>query len=243
MLNFQKFFVASALIGYFCGAFPTGYFAGRMWGVDVRKHGSGRTGGTNVLRSAGWGAFLLTFFGDLFKGALAVLLSRAFFPDAIDAHAFTAFFVMLGHIWSVFILLLAKPDPRVIYPPGIRGTIQKFAQRGRGGAGVAPTSGAMITLFPPVALVVVLPFFIWIFARYASVGSISVAFASPFLMLYFSANGFAPWSYFLVTLLVCVVVIIVHRPNIERLRAGTEKKLGERLGQRARKPDSTPSSR
>ncbi len=233
-------FLACALIGYFCGAFPTGYFAGRMWGVDVRKHGSGRTGGTNVLRSAGWGAFLLTGIGDVLKGVLAILIVRLIFPAAVDAHTFAVFFVLLGHVWSVGLALLAKPDPRVTYIPGIVGAIQRAAQRGRGGAGVATTAGAMVALFPPIVVVAPIPFVIWFITRYASVGSMTVAALAPFVMLFFALNGAAPWSFFIVTLAACALVIVLHRPNIERLRAGTERKMGERLGQRLRHAAELP---
>jgi acyl phosphate:glycerol-3-phosphate acyltransferase len=224
----------SALIGYALGAFPTGFFAGRFWNVDVRKHGSGRTGGTNVLRSAGWGAFAITVIGDILKGAVAVLISRWLFPPVDIGHALAVLGALLGHNWSIWIAMLARPDPGIEYAPPPMGWLQRVAQQGRGGAGVATTAAAMLTLFPPVVLVLLVPVLLILFIfRYASLASLSAAVLSPFVMLYFSLAGNAPWSFLILNIIVSVIIIWVHRPNIERLRAGTEKKFGQRLGQRA----------
>ena len=230
-------FIVSFLMGYILGAFPTGFFAGKLWGVDVRKHGSGRTGGTNVLRSAGWGAFAITFIGDVFKGALSVWLSRWLFPENVEAPIFAVLGALVGHNWSVWIAILSKPDPRVTFAPPPLGWFQRVAQQGCGGAGVAPTVGAVFALFPPIVLIMALPILlILIITRYASVASLSIAIASPLVMLYFVLNGQAqwqaPWSYLFLNLVGSIVLVIVHIPNIQRLRAGTEKKFGQRLGQR-----------
>jgi glycerol-3-phosphate acyltransferase PlsY len=227
--------LACALIGYLFGAFPTGYFVGRLWNVDVRKHGSGRTGGTNVLRTAGWGAFALTVIGDILKGVLPVLLSRVLFPDARDAHTLAVLGALIGHNRSVFIAMLAKPDPRITFAPPPVGWIQRIAQQGRGGAGVATSAAAMLALFPPIVLVMIVPMIlILVIVRYASVASLTTGIVSPFVMLFFVFHGDAPWSYFLLNLIVGVIIVLVHRPNIERLRTGTEKRFGERLAQRKR---------
>ncbi len=225
-----------ALLGYVFGAFPTGYFVGRLWGVDVRKHGSGRTGGTNVLRTAGWGAFALTVVGDVSKGLIPVLLARLLFPEYQVAHALAVLGVLIGHNWSIWIAMIAKPDPRLQFAPPPLGWIQKVAQKGRGGAGVAPTTGACLGLFP-LAVLVIAPFVILllIIVRYASVASLTAASVFPFVMLFFVLYGAAPWVYFLLALVIAVIIFVVHAPNIQRLRAGTEKRFGQRLG----KPNST----
>lgn len=227
--------LACALIGYLFGAFPTGYFVGRLWNVDVRKHGSGRTGGTNVLRTAGWGAFALTVLGDVLKGALPVLLARALFPDARDAHTLAVLGALIGHNWSVFIAMLAKPDPRVTFAPPPIGWAQRIAQQGRGGAGVATSAAAMLALFPPVVLIMIVPMIlILVLVRYASVASLTTAIVSPFVTLFFVWHGDAPWSYFILNVIISIIIVIVHIPNIQRLRAGTERRFGERLAQRKR---------
>jgi glycerol-3-phosphate acyltransferase PlsY len=225
-----------AVIGYTFGAFPTGYFAGKLWNVDVRRHGSGRTGGTNVLRSAGWGAFSNTVVGDVLKGTLAVLLVRFLFPDLHDAHAAAVLGTLIGHNWSVWIAMLAKPDPRITYAAPPLGWIQRVVQQGRGGAGVATTVGAVAGLFPPVFIAVPIPLLVLLIWQYASLASLTVAALFPILMLYFCGVGDAPWSYFVLAVAVCIIIVIVHKPNIERLRTGTEKKFGQRLGQRNRNP-------
>jgi len=225
-----------ALIGYVFGAFPTGYFVGRLWNVDVRRHGSGRTGGTNVLRSAGWGAFALTATGDVFKGVMAVLLSRFLFPDLHGAHALAVLGVLIGNNWSIWIAFLAKPDPRVTYMRPPLGWIQRIAEQGRGGAGVAVTAAAAIALFPPIVILIPIFVVILIVVRYASVASLSAAVVGPLLLFCCSLTGYAPWSYSVVVAVCGVIVIIVHIPNIQRLRAGTERRFGERLGRRPRDP-------
>lgn len=227
--------LACCLVGYLFGAFPTGYFVGRLWNIDVRKHGSGRTGGTNVLRTAGWTAFTLTVIGDVLKGVLPVVISRAVFPEARDAHTLAVAGALLGHNWSVFIAMLAKPDPRVTFAPPPLGWLQRIAQQGRGGAGVATSAGAMLALFPPVVLILIVPIIlILVIVRYASVASLTTALVSPGVMLFFLWRGDAPWSYLILNLVLSIIIIIVHIPNIQRLRAGTERRFGERLVQRKR---------
>ncbi len=236
MINLVLIPLCSLLLGYLFGAFPTGYFAGRLWGVDVRKHGSGRTGGTNVLRTAGWSAFAVTVIGDLLKGLIPVLLARLLWPEIHVAHALAVLGVLIGHNWSVFIAMIAKPDPRAQFAAPPIGWIQKVMQKGRGGAGVAPTTGACLGLFP-LAVLIIAPFVIalLIVVRYASVASLTAATVFPFVMLFFAAYGSAPWSYVLLAIVIAVIIYVVHAPNIQRLRAGTEKRFGQRLG----KPKST----
>lgn len=223
--------ILSAILGYVFGAFPTGYYAGKLWGVDVRKHGSGRTGGTNVLRTAGWSAFTITVVGDILKGVIPVLAARLLFPDNYVAHGVALLGVLLGHNWSIWILLLAKSDPRATYAAPPVGWIQMLVKKGRGGAGVATTAGAALVLFPPAVLLIApIMIAILIVARYASVASLSSALTYPVVMLVFALIGYAPWIYFLISILAGIIIVVVHRPNIERLRNGTERRFGQRLG-------------
>ncbi len=233
MITTLFIYLIGAFLGYIFGSFPTGYFAGKLWNVDVRKHGSGRTGGTNVLRSAGWGAFTITLIGDLLKGLLPVLLARYLFPLYHGAHALAVLGVLVGHNWSVWIAALAKPDPRITYARPPLGWIQRIAQQGRGGAGVAPTAGAVLALFPLAPLIIApIPILILIYIRYASVASLTAATLYPMLMLGFVSFGSAPWSYFILAVAVGIIIYVVHIPNIQRLRAGTERRFGQRLGQK-----------
>lgn len=233
MVTILSAYLLGLLIGYVFGAFPTGFFVGKMWNIDVRKHGSGRTGGTNVLRSAGWGAFALTVIGDVLKGILPVLLVRWLFPEYHGAHALSVLGVLIGNNWSVWIALLARSDPRsaTTYPPTPLGLLQRIADKGRGGAGVSTTAGACLALFPPVPLLIapvgILVLLIW---RYASVASLTAATLFPIVMFYFVLVHDVPWSYFALALVVAVFIYIVHIPNIQRLRAGNERRFGQRLG-------------
>ncbi len=232
------------LIGYLAGAFPTGFFVGKLWNIDVRKHGSGRTGGTNVLRTVGWGAFAITVIGDILKGVVPVLLARIFYPSLDLAHVATVLGILLGNNWSIWIALIAKPNPNAVYAPPPLGWIQRIVQQGRGGAGVATTAGAVLAMFPPAPLIIA-PFAIGalIITRYASVGSLTAAMMFPFVMLFFVLRGDAGWSYLALALIVSVIIIVVHKPNIERLRAGNERRFGQRLGQRPPRSDENKSGK
>ncbi len=227
--------LAGGIIGYVLGAFPTGFFAAKMWNIDVRRHGSGRTGGTNVLRTAGWGAFAITVIGDVLKGVLAVLLARALFPETHGAHAAAVLGVLIGHNWSIWIALLAKPDPNATFAAPPLGWLQRIMVQGRGGAGVSPTVGAAVALFPPVLILAPIPLIVLAIWRYASLASLTVAVLFSVEMAMFAALGYTPWSYVVMALIVSVILIVVHRPNIERLRAGNERRFGQRLAQRAQK--------
>lgn len=230
MITTLLVYLFSLVLGYLFGSFPTGYFVGKFWNVDVRRHGSGRTGGTNVLRTVGWRAFALTVAGDIFKGILPVLILRGVYPDLHGSHALALLGVLLGNNWSILIALLAKPNPDAKYAPPPLGWIQWIVQNGRGGAGVMTTTGACIALFPLAALVLApIGIGILVIIRYASVASLTVAVLYPIVMLVFAVRGDAPWSYFLVSLAVAALLIWVHRPNIERLRTGTEKRFGQRI--------------
>ena len=88
---------------YLVGAFPVGFLVARVFGVgDIRRHGSGNIGATNVLRAAGWVPALLTLVGDVAKGYLAVAAAGALTGDT-DARAAAAVAAIIGNCWSVFL--------------------------------------------------------------------------------------------------------------------------------------------
>lgn len=200
-------YLIAALTGYLLGAIPTGYLAGRAWGVDVRQYGSGRTGGTNVLRAAGPAAALITAIGDVAKGALAVLITR-WLLQTDEAQAVAAFTAMVGHNWSIFI-------------------------GWRGGAGTATATGAMLVLSPQAVLLAApLPLMLMVATRYASVGSLTAAVTIPFIMLgLVRFTGESIW-HLVYALAAAILSVAVHWPNIQRLRAGTERKITERASAR-----------
>jgi glycerol-3-phosphate acyltransferase PlsY len=193
--------VLAAVAAYVVGAIPVGYFVARLFGVtDIRRRGSGNIGATNVLRTAGRLPGLVTLFGDIAKGWIAVALAGRIGGDVASALAAGAVAAVVGNCWSVFLGF-------------------------RGGKGVATGLGALLRLVPlatlaalPVFLVVVLT------TRFVSLGSLLGAACVPFGAL---ALG-APRPAVLGALAVAVIVVLRHHENIARLRAGTERRLGER---------------
>jgi len=193
------------LFFFVLGSIPTGYLMGRARGIDVRQHGSGNIGATNVGRVLGrnWG--LVAFACDFAKGFLALFLLRIFvFPQDIS--------------WSVELLLVACGIAAVLghtYTPWLG-----F----KGGKGVATSAGVLGALLP-LALVVV--FSLWaivvLICRYVSLGSLLAALALPVTTALLYPRQ---WVYFALACLICVLVVWRHRSNIQRLRAGTESKLG-----------------
>jgi len=143
---------SAAVIAYLLGSLPAGYLLGRLWGVNVLERDSGRTGGTNVLRSAGLAPALLTGALDIGKGALAVWLAGQICPAACQpaARALAGAAAILGHNHSIFLGF-------------------------RGGAGVGTSLGALSAIYLPAAagLLILLVAIIAV-TRYASVGSLTI---------------------------------------------------------------------
>jgi acyl phosphate:glycerol-3-phosphate acyltransferase len=197
---------AAAILAYLIGSTPVGYLLGRLWGVNVLEKGSGRTGGTNVLRSAGPVAALITGALDVGKGALAVWVAGQIAAGEVQAAAeiLAGAAVILGHNHSIFL-------------------------RFRGGAGVGTSLGALSMVYWPAALLllILLPTIIAI-TRYASVGSLIVMTMMPLLLVAAVVlNSLAP-IYVAYGLLAWVIVVYSHRPNIRRLLHGTERRIGEK---------------
>ncbi|MBC7259224.1 MAG: glycerol-3-phosphate 1-O-acyltransferase PlsY [Chloroflexi bacterium] len=196
--------VVSAVAGYLLGSFPTGYLMGKAHRVDIRRFGSGRTGGTNVLRTLGWLPALITAAVDVLKGMAAVWLARALGAPAAG-HAAAALFAVLGHNYT-------------------------FTLKFKGGAGVAPMVGATALLSFPVAAAL-LPVGVAVMAvsRYASLGSLTLSALFPLGMAIQWVGHRVPFAYLAGSVVMSVVVILAHRPNIRRLVQGTERKIGQRV--------------
>ncbi|MGD8466139.1 MAG: glycerol-3-phosphate 1-O-acyltransferase PlsY [Anaerolineae bacterium] len=198
--------VVAALMAYLLGSFPAGYLLGRLWGVNVLEWGSGRTGGTNVLRSAGPLPALLTGALDVGKGALAVWLAGQVVPGSAQAmtQVLAGAAVILGHNHSVFLGF-------------------------RGGAGVGTSLGALSVIYWPAAVALLLTLLAVVaITRYASVGSLTVSTLMPIILLGLGLLGVLPVAYFFYGLLAWIIIVLAHRPNIRRLIQGTERRLGER---------------
>ena len=191
-------------VGYLLGALPFGLILGKLFkGVDVREYGSGKTGMTNVMRTAGIPAAALSLALDMGKSMLAVGLALIFFHDTSGAHAAAAIAVLIGHNWSVFIGF-------------------------RGGRGTAPGWGGLIVLSPWSGLVaglVGLP--VVGLSRYMSLGSILGTLSGVITLAVLIALGRAPIEYLAYAIVGAALVIGLHKDNIQRLISGTERKIGQ----------------
>jgi len=196
----------AALLGYLIGALPSGVMIGRLRGVDPRAAGSGRTGTTNALRTLGPALAAVVLLLDVAKGAAAVLvggwIARTLGADDAWSAALAGVAAVVGHVRSVFI---------------------GFG----GGRGVATGAGAMLVL-APLSLLAAIPVFavlVWR-TRYVSLGSIGAAVAMALGVAVLYALGWAGVEALVAAVLIGAVVVVAHADNLERLRAGTERKLG-----------------
>ncbi len=196
-------YVLVVALAYLLGAIPWGYLVVR-WskGVDVREYGSGKTGGTNVLRTAGLKAMLLVAVLDIGKGLVAVLAAR-YLTGAPAAEAAAACGLIVGHNWPVFLGF-------------------------RGGSGVG-TAVSILLVFSPLTLLICFSLWAIIVAlsRYVSLGSITVTLLAPMLLAVLVAYAGQPWEHLAATLAIMVLILLRHRGNIRRLWAGTENKVGQ----------------
>lgn len=200
------------LLGYLLGSIPFGLLIVKIkTGKDIRQVESGRTGGTNALRAAGFGAGLLTAFLDVLKGAVTVWIAQAVSPTSDWVHVLAPLAAILGHNYSLY---LPEFDAN-----------QRFV-RFRGGAGGAPALGGVIGLWMP-SLLIVLPLGALVFFSlgYASVTTMSVAFFAVIIFavrLWLGAPG-ASWLDILYGVLAEVLLLWALRPNIKKLLGGTER--------------------
>jgi glycerol-3-phosphate acyltransferase PlsY len=207
------------LCSYLLGSIPFGMIVGRARGVDIRKHGSGNIGATNVLRLLGPGPAALVFAGDVTKGLVPVLVGRALLRTWAVTQAdlwvlAVALAPILGHTFSVFL-------------------------RFRGGRAVATTLGALLGMSWPAG---VIGLCIWIvvvgLTRYISLASI---IASPFVPVYLALSGNRlAWCVFWAA--IAALIIARHIPNIGRLLEGTEPRIGERARETGTGTDTAGAS-
>lgn len=207
------------ITAYILGSIPFGLIIVRlMTGKDIRTIASGRTGGTNAMRAAGPWAGILTAVLDIFKAAASVWLAQSLTGN-VWIHALAPIAVILGHNYSIF-LMKRGPEGRVQFG---------------GGAGGAAAGGGAFGLWPPAGLILVpLSFLIWYGSGYASVTTLSVGLVSTVIFAVRAALGLGPWEYIIYGVLAEILMIWALRPNLQRLRDGTERRHGlpARLQQR-----------
>lgn len=184
---------------YIIGSIPFSLLVARvMAGVDIRVTGSGNVGATNVLRTLGPTGAIAALLGDALKGLLATWLG--FVIGGTVLAAICAVVVVIGHCYSIFLGF-------------------------KGGKGVATSAGVMLYLMPKIIIVLLVTFVIIIaLSRYVSLGSITVAALFPVMVIMFDHPG----AYIIMSIFIAIVVIYRHKENIERLRTGTESKIGQR---------------
>lgn len=209
-------FLAVIVVGYILGSIPSGVIISKMFAkVDITQYGSGRTGSTNVLRTAGKKAALLVLLLDVLKGALAVLFAGLivgrnflvigdFGLGLLVAQVLAALASIAGHIWSIFL---------------------KF----KGGRGVATFFGGLIALCPVAALFGSEVFIIGAgLTRFASLGSIAGVVGTYTILIPLTIfNGF-PVEYLIYAMIGSVIIIVMHRENIGRLLTGKERRIGDK---------------
>ena len=204
---------------YLIGSFPTAYFVGKVRKVNIFEVGSGNMGGTNVARAVGKGWAIFTGVADVLKGIFAVWLARdVILVDQIGvATSVAATGVVAGHNWSLFATVLTA---------SFKGGKLKLIVRG--GKGAATAFGAML-MIQPFQILIAAAIAIAVIARtrYVSLGVlIGFAVANIWLIL-LVGTGFHKPILLLYALALSVMIPLRHRGNLQRLLAGTERRVGE----------------
>lgn len=219
------------IIGYIIGSIPFGLLIVKSkTGKDIRTIESGRTGGTNAVRAAGFGAGLLTAILDILKGAASVWLAQTLLPGSYLVHILSPLAAILGHNYSLFLIRRAENGKLRFY----------------GGAGGAPALGGAAGLWLPILpIVVAVGALIWFTLGIASVTTMAIGLI---VIIVFSVRS---WLGLLdpVTILYGVIaelfLLWALRPNIKKLLAGKERVVRTSLNGwlRAKKEARTESDR
>ena len=195
-----------AISTFLLGSIPTGYLVARSKGVDIRQHGSGNIGATNVFRTLGKPLGILVFFIDALKGFAAVWLALRFGGSSAWPGIIAAVAVIAGHNYTPWLGF-------------------------KGGKGIATSAGVLVALMPwAVLIIAVVWFLVFPFSRYVSLASICAAAALPPAVgaLWFAgAGGNAPLLGF--SVVISALAIWRHRSNMGRLRNGTEPRIERKI--------------
>lgn len=204
-------YIIVAIVAYLLGSISFSVIISKkMAGFDVREKGSGNAGTTNVLRSVGKKAAVITLVCDVLKGVVAVLialLAGVIIKDLDKALLvqLAGVFVIIGHTFPVFF---------------------KF----KGGKGIATSLGVLLIINWQIGLIcLVFALLLMALTRMVSVGSIAAAVLFPVLVLFINQNYIVAessnWSYLIFSVVIALLVIFNHRTNLKRIFTGTENKL------------------
>ncbi|MCL5058281.1 MAG: glycerol-3-phosphate 1-O-acyltransferase PlsY [Actinobacteria bacterium] len=183
------------IASYLIGSIPFGFIAAKIRGIDIRLHGSGNIGATNVWRTIGPGAGLAVLALDAAKGAAAVFIGRQAGLEGLEM--LTGIAALVGHAFPVYLGF-------------------------KGGKIIATGAGVLLALAPPVLLIALTVFIIVVLvSRYVSLGSVCAALSVPLSMflLHYSL------LYIVFGGVLCLFAVLKHIPNLKRLARGTESKI------------------
>jgi acyl phosphate:glycerol-3-phosphate acyltransferase len=207
--------IVAVVFGYVLGSIPFGLLIVKMkTGKDIRTVESGRTGGTNAARAAGFGAGLLTAIMDILKGAAAVWVAQALDPTNHVVHVLAPVFAILGHNYSFFLL---ERDPN--------GKL-KF----RGGAGGAPALGGAMGLWLPMFPIAFgIGALIWFTIGIASLTTMAIGLVVIIIFAVRAALGLQEPIDISYGVIAELLLIWALRPNIKKLFAGSERVINTSL--------------
>jgi glycerol-3-phosphate acyltransferase PlsY len=209
--------IGLVLLGYLMGSIPSGMLMVRLTtGQDIRKVGSGRTGGTNAMRAGGSLVGLITGVLDVLKSFLAVHIARLCFPGAFWLEMLVGLAAVIGHNHSLF---------SIDWKQTRFGRIPVF----HGGAGGAPTLGAACAFwFPTLYIVLPTGLLVFLLVGYASVTTLVGGLLVFLIFAIRAALGLSSKWYIVFAVLSSGLMVWALRPNLERLRNGTERLVGVR---------------
>ena len=200
-------YIIVAIIAYLLGSISFSVIISKkMAGFDVREKGSKNAGSTNVLRTVGKKAAILTLIGDCLKGVVAILIAFVVGKIATDLDSallvqLAGIFVVFGHTFPIFF---------------------KF----KGGKGVATSLGVLLLTNWQIGLIcLVFALVLMALTRFVSLGSVAAAVLFPVLTIFITNNYLVPGNYIIFGIVLAVLVIFNHRENIKRLLEGKENKL------------------
>ena len=201
--------IGAVIMGYIIGSIPFGLLIVKMkTGKDIRTIESGRTGGTNAVRAAGFGAGLLTALLDVLKGAASVWVARALIPDVPLFHVLTPLAAIVGNNYSLF-LISRDEDGKL---------------RFHGGAGGAPAVGGAMGLWLPILPIVLAGgALLWFTLGIASVATMSIGIIVTIVFAIYSSVGILEPVTIWYGVIAELLLLWALRPNIKKLLAGKER--------------------